>query len=90
MAMAKGATAGGSSAADTESRLDAIHKEVKTAIKNNVKLTVPTTSGGQLAGTNDLSVMISIFGKSRFVDGGKWKGGVINGHMIQLTVKITS
>lgn len=76
--------ASGPTTAITESKLDAIHKETKQALKNNVKLTKPSD------GTNDLNVIQSICRTSKYVDGGSNKGLSINGIILTLEVKIVT
>lgn len=71
-------------AAMTEASLDAIHKETKTALKNNVKLTNPSD------GTSNLNVIQSVCRTSRYVDGGKYNGQSVNGFIITLEVIIVS
>ena len=75
------AMADGSSSAVTEANILAIHKEIKNALKSNLKLVKPD-------GTNDLGVIQSRPLNSKLVDGGQFKGKTVNGVIIQFQVII--
>jgi len=69
------------SAQALEKTIDLAHKEIKNALKSNLKLVTA-------AGTNDLGVIQSRPLNSKLVDGGRFKGMTVNGIIIQFQVII--